>query len=120
MDRRNIIHRARTLRRRMTTGEVVLWSIVRDSGLGWKFRRQHPIGYRIADFACPALRVVVEIDGCSHLWRYRDDCVRERQFEALGWHVIRVSERDVLADRIGVGCALEEALRKRARELGLG
>ncbi|WP_022971471.1 endonuclease domain-containing protein, partial [Xanthomonas maliensis] len=44
---------ARMLRREMTAAERVLWQRLRDRRLlGFKFRRQCPIGPYIADFAC--------------------------------------------------------------------
>ncbi|MGB3071260.1 MAG: DUF559 domain-containing protein [Ottowia sp.] len=43
---------ARDLRRAMTEAERRLWSRLRGDQLGVKFRRQHPLGRYIADFAC--------------------------------------------------------------------
>ena len=52
-------HFARTLRKQMTDAEVILWSYLRCGLLsGLRFRRQHPIGPYIADFACVAARLV--------------------------------------------------------------
>ncbi|MEE7567140.1 DUF559 domain-containing protein, partial [Xanthomonas sp. Kuri4-3] len=43
---------ARTLRRHLTDAERVLWYRLRDRRLlGFKFRRQCPIGPYVADFA---------------------------------------------------------------------
>ena len=56
--------RARDLRKRMTDAELILWSRIRPRAWPmFRFRRQHPIGSYIADFACPLSRVIVEIDG---------------------------------------------------------
>ena len=58
--------RARALRRKLTNAETILWSQLRD-GIGeMRFRRQHPIGPYIADFACIQARLVVEVDGSTH------------------------------------------------------
>jgi very-short-patch-repair endonuclease len=44
---------ARTLRSKSTDAEIRLWSALRDRRLaGYRFRRQHPIGPFIVDFAC--------------------------------------------------------------------
>jgi very-short-patch-repair endonuclease len=56
---------AETLRRKMTNAEIILWSRLREHP-AHKFRRQHPIGPYVADFACMAARVVVEVDGATH------------------------------------------------------
>ncbi len=46
-------HRARSLRRNSTDAERRLWRVLRGWRLeGYKFRRQHPIGRFIVDFAC--------------------------------------------------------------------
>jgi very-short-patch-repair endonuclease len=33
---------------------------------GYKFRRQHPIGRFVVDFACTKHRLVIEADGGEH------------------------------------------------------
>jgi len=40
---------------------------VRRRQLGFKIRRQHPIDRFIADFYCAEARLVIEIDGDSHV-----------------------------------------------------
>ena len=45
---------ARDLRQVSPDAEIRLWAALRDRRLaGHRFRRQHPIGPYIADFACP-------------------------------------------------------------------
>jgi very-short-patch-repair endonuclease len=70
---------ARTLRRDATQVERVLWRALREGGLPWKFRRQHPIGRRIADFACPARKLVIELDGGQHGGEASGDVAREAE-----------------------------------------
>lgn len=50
----------------MTDAEVFLWSKLRSSQLGFKFRRQQSIGNYIVDFYCPATQLVIELDGAAH------------------------------------------------------
>jgi len=57
---------ARKLRRSMSLPEVELWSLLRRSPGGIRFRRQHPIGPYVADFYCPAAKLVIEVDGKVH------------------------------------------------------
>ena len=81
---------ARALRRRAVPAEVLLWKAVRNRALGgFKFRRSHPIGPYFADFACVACRVVVELDGESHLSRQHTDTERTKFMAAKGWCVLR-------------------------------
>ena len=64
--------RARNLRRDLTPAEKILWPILRNRAFGGlKFRRQQEIGPFIVDFFCAAVRVVVELDGESHVGRKR-------------------------------------------------
>jgi hypothetical protein len=54
---------ARHLRRRLTETETLLWEKLRNRHFfGYKFRRQHPLGKWIADFACLERKVVIDAD----------------------------------------------------------
>jgi len=64
---------ARRLRREATQVEWRLWNALRQNKLPWKFRRQHPIGRRVADFACPARKLAIELDGGQHADSRSDD-----------------------------------------------
>jgi len=61
-----------------------------------KFRRQHPIGKRIADFACPAKKLVIGLDGSQHADRLREDDARTDELMAHGYRVIRFWNNDVI------------------------
>jgi very-short-patch-repair endonuclease len=60
-----LIPRARAMRAEMTPGERHFWYRCLQR-LPYKFRRQRPFGRFIADFYCPELKLVIEIDGDSH------------------------------------------------------
>jgi len=81
------------LRANMTLTERRVWHRVRAKQLGVKFRRQHPIGPYIADFACIQARLVVEIDGDTHEKAY--DMHRDAWLGTLGWRVMRISLQEV-------------------------
>lgn len=84
MTRKQISH-ARERRKQRTTSEGLLWSILRARQLcGLKFRREHPIGGSIVDFACEAKMLVVEIDGAYHDQRQEQDLAREQVLQDLG------------------------------------
>ncbi len=108
--RERTIH-ARRLRREATQVEWRLWNALRQNKLPWRFRRQHPIGRRIADFACPARKLVVEIDGSQHA----DSRIDERRTEELarhGYRVIRFWNTDVMENIEGVVEAIRRELEK--------
>src|SRR5437868_14241040 len=83
---------AKHLRRRMTNAEIILWSRLRhDAVLGRRFRRQHPVGPYVADFACVPAGLIVEVDGGTHSTdaEIKHDARREKYLRARGWRVFR-------------------------------
>ncbi len=87
---------ARTLRRRMTEAEKVLWDAIRSRKCGCKFRRQVPLGPFVADFCCMKHRVIVEIDGNIHDELEERDALREEHLIASGFKIIRFRNQDVV------------------------
>lgn len=83
------------MRRSPTSGEAALWARLRNSQLGLKFRRQHPLGPFIADFYCYASRLVVEVDGPIHASAGDADVAREDYFKEHGVRAIRFSNESV-------------------------
>jgi very-short-patch-repair endonuclease len=84
------LRRARALRANQTASEARLWGALRGRRLGgWKWRRQAPIGPFVADFFCPALGLVVELDGSDHLDAVDYDERRTRYLGQRGVRVIR-------------------------------
>jgi cyclase len=61
-----IFNNAKALRRNMTPEENVFWLRLKETFVGYKFRRQHPISNYIAGFYCHKLKLVIEIDGPIH------------------------------------------------------
>ncbi|HTO83286.1 MAG TPA: DUF559 domain-containing protein [Methylomirabilota bacterium] len=103
--------RARSLRRSATRPERLLWGQLCNRKLdGLKFRRQHPIGPYIADFACVERMLVIELDGWSHEATVERDTKRQSEIEAAGFRVIRFYNDDVLTYPEGVVEAIRIAL----------
>ena len=101
---------ARRLRRTATLPEQHLWRALRASALGAKFRRQHPIGRYVADFACVERKLAVELDGGVHALRPAEDQLRTEALEAMGWTVLRLPNETVLADLSGALTLIQDAL----------
>ena len=82
---------ARRLRREMTKAEKNLWNCLRNRGIGAKFRRQVPIGNYVADFACVAAKLIVELDGPTHddPEQQAHDIERDAWLRRQGWTVLR-------------------------------
>ncbi|HKX06815.1 MAG TPA: endonuclease domain-containing protein [Stellaceae bacterium] len=102
---------ARRLRREATQVEWRLWNALRQNRLPWRFRRQHPIGQRIADFACVARKLVVELDGSQHA-DSRSDELRTRELARYGYRVVRFWNTDVMENLEGVVEAIRKELEK--------
>ena len=85
----NARRNAPVLRRAMTDSERMLWSRRRGEQLGVKFRRQHPLGGYVADFACLAPRLIVELDGLQHANQQAYDDRRDAFFRSQGFTVLR-------------------------------
>jgi very-short-patch-repair endonuclease len=49
----------------------------------------------VVDFACIACKIVVELDGVSHLSRQKVDRQRTQYLEAAGWFVMRFWNTEV-------------------------
>ncbi len=100
---------ARRLRRDGTDAERLLWRALREAVLPWRFRRQHPIGGHIADFACPAAKLVIEIDGGQHAAQQAADAARSASLAAHGYRVIRFWNNEVLGNCAGVQEQIRDA-----------
>jgi very-short-patch-repair endonuclease len=89
--------RARVLWRTLTDAETILWSRLRRGVGGVRFRRQHPLGPYIADFACIAAQLVIEVDGATHSTdlERRHDAKRERYLRVRSWGIVRVTNDEV-------------------------
>ena len=97
--------RRRTLRKNQTLSEKKLWNYLRNKQLlNLKFFRQYSIDYYIADFYCPKIKLVFELDGSQHFAEYSKDYdkVRTEIFESLGISVIRFRNSDVMENIDGV------------------
>ncbi len=92
---------ARKMRKALTDAELKLWNELRAHRLmGLGFRRQLPVAGYIVDFACPAKKIIVEVDGSQHAdgATADKDAVRDRELAAAGWTVLRFWNDDVLRD----------------------
>jgi very-short-patch-repair endonuclease len=94
----NKLDLARRLRRVPTAAEATAWQILRDRALyGLKFRRQQILAGFIVDFYCPALRLVLELDGGVHHdpTQREHDRVRTDVLRKLSIRVLRVPNHHV-------------------------
>lgn len=102
---------ARELRSGMTDSERRLWARLRGEQLGVKFRRQHPQGPYIADFACLQPRLIVELDGSQHADRRLSDAQRDEFFQTQGFAILRFATDAPFRNMDGVLQVIFEQLR---------
>lgn len=89
---------ARAMRFEQTPTEEALWRELRGGKLGAVVRRQYVVGRYIADFAVPARRLVIEVDGVYHAARRVADARRDRELGRRGWRVLRLPAELVAQD----------------------
>ncbi len=72
--------------------------------MGWHFRKQHPSGKFIADFACVRQRLVIEVDGATHSEEAEITYDRRRTafMASEGWFVYRIWNNDIYDNLGGV------------------
>lgn len=109
---------ARRLRRAATDAEIRLWRALSDAFPGKGFRRQHPIGRCIVDFACPAHKLAIEIDGGQHAEQLTADELRTEEIARHGYGVIRFWNNEVLRNLPGVLKTIEAELAASQRGRG--
>jgi very-short-patch-repair endonuclease len=97
------------MRSNPTEPEKRLWRHLSNSQLGgFKFRRQEVVGSYIADFVCPSAVLIVEVDGDTH-----DDVkdrLRDGALARKGWHVLHVTNEDVMRNMDGVLASILDIL----------
>ena len=88
--------------------------MLKDSKLaGYKFRRQHSIGYYIVDFYCPSGKLAIELDGSQH---YTDEGIsndkeRDEHLKLLGINVLRFRNEEVKYNLTEVLRIVKESLK---------
>ena len=96
---KNLQSFASKLRHNMTKAEACLWKYaLRANGLGVPFRRERPIGRFIADFVCLPLKLVIEVDGVTHLYEETQmkDAQKDKELKEMGFEVLRFNDHVIL------------------------
>ena len=95
-----------------TEAERIIWDYLKSKQTGHKFRQQHIIKDYIVDFVCLHHKLVIEIDGQYHLEANQivKDKSRTEDLQALGYHIIRFSNEEVIANPNAVIKKIKQAL----------
>lgn len=114
---KNMIIRAKAMRKSMTKHEALLWyRFLRHYPL--RFQRQKTIGSYIVDFYCHEAALVIELDGSQHYEAHvlAYDAERTRFLEAAGLCVLRFPNAMIDCDFSGVCYAIESEINRRHRK----
>jgi len=117
---RRLIEFARQMRTAPSPAEELARRLLRRRKRGgFYFRRQHPIPPDIADFYCAVARVVVAVDGDSHIGQEENDRVRTAFLEARGFKGLRFwnsrvfEEQDSFTETVYRECVARVAIDPR-------
>jgi very-short-patch-repair endonuclease len=110
MDISILRQRAKNLRKQSTDTERHLWYNLRANRLGFKFKRQVPIGTYIVDFVCLEKRLIVELDGGQHFNNQKYDTERTAWLKGRGFKVLRFWNNEVLQQTASVIEVIIQAL----------
>jgi very-short-patch-repair endonuclease len=111
---------ARKNRNNMTKAESLVWNmILKREKMGFKFLRQKPIGNFILDFYCAKLSLAIEIDDCSHEFKYESDMYREDYLKTNGIKIIRYSNDQAEKQLEYVFNDIKDEIKARQKELNI-
>jgi very-short-patch-repair endonuclease len=115
--RREFKHGFANSLRTNTDAERLLWWLLRDRRIDIRFRRRQPIGPYIADFFCPAAKLVIELDGDRHGANAAaaHDEIRSQFLSGRGYRVLRFFNHEVFRDPRRVLETILDAVHKTGR-----
>ena len=74
--------------------------------------RQKPIENYIVDFYCSKLKLVIEIDGDSHIGKEAEDALRQKEIERLGISFLRFDDLTVKKNMDSVLMTIQNWIRQ--------
>lgn len=108
----------------MTKAEACLWKYALKAKRlkGYQFRRQRPVLKYIADFLCLELKLVIEVDGRTHLEAatIAKDKTKQKDLEEAGYTVLRFTDEEVLKHINAVTGLIEEWVEKKEKKTDSG
>lgn len=108
------------LRKKQTPQEIILWSHLRNSKLGFKFKRQYALGAYILDFYCPRKLLCIEIDGLQHIENKGYDEIRTKFINDFGVKVLRFWNDEINNNLDSVLKKITTELNSPSPEVGEG
>ena len=93
----------------------MMWKLLKNKQLGYKFRRQHSIGNYILDFYCPDKKFAIELDGEVHNQANVEhyDSERDKYLAGMGIHVMRIENELLFTNAHLLGQAILNEMENR-------
>jgi very-short-patch-repair endonuclease len=110
------IELTKKLRHNSTAPERRLWRLLYPFRTdGYHFRKQMQIGSYYVDFACLHAGLIIELDGETHGGEVArsNDAVRDDYLRGRGFHVLRLTNDDVMTNPEGVYTVISDILATR-------
>ena len=102
---------SKQMRSGQTDAEHRLWQLLRAHRFaGYKFRRQVPVDFYVADFLCFAKRLIIELDGGQHAGSARDER-RDAYLRGQGFRILRIWNNELFINEEGVMETILSALQ---------
>ena len=111
----DIFMKAKELRKYETEAEKILWAkLSKNQLMGLHFRRQNPISRFIADFYCPKINLVIEVDGSIHDLPENEayDLGRSEILNDFGITLIRFPNEQIINNIENTINKIEESVRE--------
>ena len=92
---------ARELRNNSTKSEIKLWGYLKGKQMhGYDFHRQKPLLNFIADFYCYELKLVIQLDGYTHMLEETiiKDSIKESELNKVNLKVLRFYDDEVMQE----------------------
>jgi very-short-patch-repair endonuclease len=108
---------ARTLRKKETWAEKLVWSWLRNRRFNrYNFRRQHPLGIYHLDFFCEEAQLNLELDGRQHGFpdQQNHDLEREMFLKSRGIKTLRFWNSNLRRDATSIRDTIFNELQARA------
>lgn len=112
-ERMNPVEFARLRRQMADEFERQMWQLLRNrQRCNQKFRREHRLGIYTADFYCVAAKLVIEVDGDSHLTEEarQYDRVRDQWMKNQGIRILRFTCTEVERETQRILKMIDQAL----------
>ncbi len=93
--------------------ERILWHRLKDKKLGVRFYSQSLVYGYVADMYCSAAKLVVEVDGPTHLARRAYDAKRDMVLLQKGILTMRFTAQEVQNNTAAVVALIADKMKKR-------